>query len=1470
MPNIPVTWRNEQTVNTVTTGAQSEPDIIQLANGNILVAWTSGQNSGAGSPPSRDIVGQIYDPLGDKVGGEFLINTAFSADGEQDVSLAATPNGGFVAVFEDVDIDFGVTRIRLQTFSAAGAPLTANTVILDSDTAAPNFSDPAVAVSSATSMLITYRQTTSGANPLSGLYGRIYDSTTDTFGSEFPISLLASDASITVLANGNYVVTGSVVNYITYTIISPTGATVQAATTVAGTSSSPVDRDPSVAAIPQSGGGGFVIAWERDTAIGTEIAFRRYDPAGVQVGEGAFGDSASVFKTPVVDVLADRTIVITYRDAPGTAMVSHHFSETGASLGPLSFAGLGTNPASTALGDGRYAVAWENGASEISLEILDTRDGMNNPGVYVPDQWQIGTNGADNVAVDGISELVHGWDGDDRLTESGEGRSYFGDLGNDVLVVTSVIASDSHDGGGGIDTIDWSSSSQVDGVYDLQFGQARITGGATEVMIGFENLNGTEQNDRILGSSAANLLLGNGGDDVILGSGGGDTLRGGSGDDTLVGGAGADVLEGGIGSDRASYSSTVLAVTVNLVTGTSNDGDTLDSIEDLQGGLGGDTLVGDDNVNVLDGYDGNDSLQGGLGADLLIGGTGTDTASYAERELTGITVNLATGANTDGDSFQSIENVTGTLANDILIGDDNVNVLHGNEGNDVLQGGLGADTLIGGGDTNTASYAERLTGIDANLATGANTDNDVYDQIRNLVGGGGVDSLIGDANANRLEGRGGTDVLDGGLGADVLDGGDGLDFVSYNRATSVTVNLVNGQNTDGDTFISIERIGGGTAGDTLIGNDEGNTFFGLQGDDFLDGRGGNDSLSGGTGIDTLDGGEADDTLSGGDGADSLAGGNGSDTADYSIVSTFGVSADLTTGANTEGDSYSSIENLRGGALADTLTGSEIANILEGQTGDDALEGLAGSDRLDGGLGVDTMRGGADDDTYVVDNAGDRALETAGAGTDTVESSIRFTLGANLERLILTGSASVNAAGNGLDNFIEGNSGSNLLNGLAGADTMRGGGGDDRYIVDEAGDRAEETSALGGIDLVQSAVTFTLGANIEQLLLTGSASINGAGNALNNRITGNNGSNVLNGLAGADTMLGGFGNDTYVVDNTGDITGESSASGGFDTVQTSIAWTLLANLERLVMTGSSNINGAGNALDNVLIGNSGNNILNGFAGADILRGGLGDDTYIVDNIGDVAEENSGAGNDRVQSSVSFTLGANVEELVLTGIAGINGTGNAGVNIINGNNGSNMLDGAAGADLMRGGLGDDIYSVDNAGDQATESSATGGNDTVASTVSFTLANFVENLILAGSAAIDGTGNGLGNAISGNAAANVLRGLAGNDLLDGGAGPDSYLFDTALDAANNVDLVAGFEVGLDRIVLENSVFAGLATGALSAPAFRTGAAAADPDDRIIYNGATGALFFDPDGNGAAAQVQFATLAAGLALGATDFAVV
>ena len=377
-------------------------------------------------------------------------------------------------------------------------------------------------------------------------------------------------------------------------------------------------------------------------------------------------------------------------------------------------------------------------------------------------------------------------------------------------------------------------------------------------------------------------------------------------------------------------------------------------------------------------------------------------------------------------------------------------------------------------------------------------------------------------------------------------------------------------------------------------------------------------------------------------------------------------------------------------------------------------------------------------------------------------------------------------------------------------------------------------------------------------------------------------NVLNGRLGADMLIGGKGDDTYIVDNVSDYIVEDAAEGN-DTILSSISYQLAARQEietlRAANTiGTTKLNFIGNEFANALIGNAGANTLNGGAGADRLTGGTGDDSFIVDNTGDLVFEASGGGVDRVFASTSYTLqiGQEIEGLQLlasTGRTNLNLTGNEISQSLVGNNGDNVINGGIGRDAMTGRGGDDTFIIDNIGDRVREA-AGGGSDTVLGSTSYALAagqeiEALQLLSSTGTARLNLSGNEFGQKLVGNNGANVLDGRGGNDLLIGRGGADSFAFSTAL-GSTNVDRISDFAAE-DMMRLSKSIFSALAPGQLAEGAFKNiSTGIADSGDRILYKQATGELFYDADGSGNGASVKFAVLDNKAALTAADFLVV
>ena len=602
----------------------------------------------------------------------------------------------------------------------------------------------------------------------------------------------------------------------------------------------------------------------------------------------------------------------------------------------------------------------------------------------------------------------------------------------------------------------------------------------------------------------------------------------------------------------------------------------------------------------------------------------------------------------------------------------------------------------------------------------------------------GDDTLYGAGGDDTITGGNGNDWLDGGTGNDILTGGAGDDnYVvdssgdQVNEDSSSTgydmVRSSIGYSLDSAQTAGVEELYlTGTANINATGNALDNYLEGNSGSNILDGKTGADAMAG------LDG---DDTYivdNVGDLVLELTSTTGYDTVKSSV--TYGLNTHLTTGIEEIYLTGTAYINATGNALDNYLEGNSGSNILDGKTGADAMAGLDG------------------DDTYIVDNVGDLVLElTSSTGYDIVKSSVTYGLNTYLatgvEELELTGTDNINGTGNALDNYIAGNSGSNVIDGKTGADVMAGMEGDDIYYVDNVNDAVYELPSQAGLDRVYSSVSFNmnkyLSSGVEELVLTGTDHINATGNGLDNYLEGNSGDNILDGKVGADGMAGGDGNDTYIVDNVGDLVLELASSTGLDVVKSSVTYglnTYLATgVEELYLTGTDNIDGKGNALDNYLEGNSGDNVLDGKSGNDVMAGGAGNDTYVVDSTGDLVYELAGYGdNDTVQSSVNFSLTgslrAGIENLVLTGTADIHGQGNGLNNLIIGNSGNNQLSGGAGDDDLIGGNGNDHL---NGGD---------GND-----------------ILLGDAGADTLTGGAGN--------DQLEGGAGNDTIDGGTGDDIY---------------------------------------------------------------------------------------------------
>lgn len=419
------------------------------------------------------------------------------------------------------------------------------------------------------------------------------------------------------------------------------------------------------------------------------------------------------------------------------------------------------------------------------------------------------------------------------------------------------------------------------------------------------------------------------------------------------------------------------------------------------------------------------------------------------------------------------------------------------------------------------------------------------------------------------------------------------------------------------------------------------------------------------------------------------------------------------------DVFKSYLRLGGSDGDDFLAGSESNDLLIGKAGDDTLIGNGGDDQLMGDAGADLAFGGAGNDTIYGGSQDDQLHGEEGRDRIMGEAGNDFLAGGKNDDVLFGGDGNDVLSGGSGSDTLEGGKGHDFLEGVFGNDTLLGGFGADRLSGDAGNDKLYGNQGNDHL-------------------------FGGDGDDF---IHGGNDNDVLDGGAGADILKGAYGHDHYHVDNAGDAITEQAGKGS-DTVFASIGFALRDHsqyLEKLVLTGSGNISGTGNGLNNIITGNAGDNILNGAFGDDTLIGGLGDDLfkddggadtmigggghdeYRVDERGDVVVEQAHSGIDLVASVISYSLrdaGKFLENLTLGGSADINGTGNSLKNTITGNSGANILNGAFGDDVLWGRMGNDIFDDDAGNDTMTGG---GGADTFVFTNGFgadTITDFSSN--------------------------------------------------------------------------------------------------------------------------------------------------
>ncbi|WP_198411892.1 cadherin domain-containing protein [Microvirga flavescens] len=1268
----------------------------------------------------------------------------------------------------------------------------------------------------------------------------------------------------------------------------------------------------SVSALPS---GGFTVAWSGDSVSTFDANLYR---TGTDIKWGA-GFKAQSGAAHLATLTSGKSVVAYSNHIPGSADAEPFYGVTiniidnvGRKASEplyLPAEGRASGVTVSALQFDRFVVTWRTDGGELCGQIFS------GTGSSVLSSFTIGTTGPGQQSDPATTALSDGrfvvtWvdssaTGGDTSGTSIRAQVFYADgrkYGTEFLVNTSTAG----------DQLDPQISAFQDGRFAISWTDKAGDASGTSIIrsqifdpraeSGLVHWTGTDKSEAYAGRAGDDYVQGLGGDDILSGEGGNDQLFDGTGADTLLGGSGddilvastlvydagvVDVLDGGEGFDIAQSEHQGNWFVVDLKTGSNNMNMKLISIEgfiggatsndrisgsdvanDLRGRGGNDTLSGLLGNDTLDGGDGDDVLDGGDGKDRMTGGLGNDV--YYVDDSADIVVEAANaGIDTVYTSVSydirstDVETLTATGTGNIaLTGNSLDNTIKGNAGDNLLDGGDGFDTLIGGAGNDTYIIRDKYTangweyisdtiredadgGIDTVLTEwGGELPDNVENMIAlpsstvamDLIGNRLANHLVGNAADNSL--YTGTyipgetlDTLEGGKGNDtyyvgfedvliVEKAGEGIDTVQLRGNIGVPSFALR----EGSEVEIIRADDRSTLGVTITGNSYGQSIYGGSGDDALDGGGGGDTLIGGFGKDTYHVRSLDNVIVEIDPYPEL----------YRETDTVIAHLDYTL------SSAVSIEILRAASEAGSLslTGNSSANTLVGNDSGNTLSGGGGLDTLQGGKGSDRFEVDADD---VVEDAGGRDTLVAMA-------SGVYTLASGIENAVARdGIAGIYLTGNGGANVLSGNSLSNTLSGAGGDDDLRGRDGDDVLQGGEGDDNLEG------------------GAGADQLI--GGAGIDTAD------------------YAGAKTRL------TVSLDdptqNTGEATGDTFSS-----------------IENIVGSDYADLLIGSNGAANTLSGGLGNDTLIGMGGNDVLRGGGGKNTAVYEgSFSSYTIITQADGSLRVSDSVKSRGGTDilvdVQELKFADLmfrtANREPTELAlSSSLVKENTLASTIVATLSAVDMDG---DDIrytlvttdspFAIDGnnlilAGSLDYETKAQynvtikAHNGYGAGTVKTFTFDVLDIFEPATADAVDTQGNQIlqggkaNDRLQGSDGNDKLYGRVGKDILTGGLGQDIFVFDTK-PGRKNIDKITDFEVKDDTIHLAKPVFKKMAKkGVIKSSEFYKGTQAHDKDDHIIYNKKTGALYYDADGTGAQAQVQIATLSKNLKLTYRDFFVI